>query len=104
VKFISDLGVDVYTIINTIHDILGLPPFQPRHSTRRGVGLSGLFQDIAAVLPLDELKALFNYKLETSKDFQALVAGIQSEEFSVSIHCVYLSYVSCCLWYVHTSV
>ena len=107
-KFINDLGVDVYAIINTIHDILGLPPFQPplqpRHSTRSGSGLKGLIDDIIAVLPLDELKALFNEKLETSPDFQALVAGIQSPEFAVSIHCVYLSYVSCCLWYVYTCV
>jgi hypothetical protein len=104
VKFLSDLGVDVYAIINQIHDILGFPPFVPRHSTRRGVGINGLIEDLLAVLPLEELKALFDLKLETSEYFKALVEGIQSEEFAVSIHCVYLSYVSCCLWYVHTSV
>jgi len=72
-----------------------LPPIEPRHSARRGVGVSGLLEDVLAVLPLDNLKALFDEKVQTSKDFQALIAGIQSPEFAVSIHCVYLSYVSC---------
>ena len=112
-KFLNGLGVDVYTIINQIHDFLGFPPFppsppfpplQPRHSTRRGVGISGLLQDLLDVLPLEELKALFDSKLQTSEYFKAFVEGIQSEEFAVSIHCIYLSYDSCCLWYVHTSV
>jgi hypothetical protein len=104
VKFFTDLGVDVNTIINTIHEFLGLPPYQPKHSTRRGVGFSGLIEDIIAILPVDELKALFDEKIQTSPEFQALIAGIQSPEFAVSIRCVYLSYVSCCLGYVHTSV
>ena len=103
-KFLNDLGVDVYTIINQIHDFLGFPPFQPRHRIRRGVGINGLLQDLLDVLPLEELKALFDSKLQTSEYFKAFVEGIQSEEFAVSIHCIYLSYVSCCLWYVHTSV
>jgi hypothetical protein len=72
-----------------------LPPFEQRHSARRGVGVSGLLEDVLAVLPLDDLKALFDEKVQTSEDFQALIAGIQSPEFAVSIHCVYLSYVSC---------
>lgn len=97
-KFIGDLGIDIYTIINTIHDIIGLPPYQPKHSTRRGVGINGLLDDLIAVLPVEELKALYEEKLKTSPDFQALIAAIQSAEFAVSVHCVYLSYVSCCLW------
>jgi hypothetical protein len=98
----NDLGVDVYELDNQIHDILGLPTFQPQQSIRRGVGLNGLIDDVIKVLPVDEFKALFDKKLQTSPEFQALVAAIQSHEFVVSIHRVYLSYVSCCLWYVHT--
>jgi hypothetical protein len=98
----NDLGVDIYELNNQIHDILGLPPFQPKQSTRRDVGLNGLIDDVINVLPVDESKALFDKKLQSSPEFQALIAGIQSPEFVVSIHCVYLSYVSCCLWYVHT--
>jgi len=101
VKFLDDLGVDATGKINTIHDIIGLPPLQARRSTRRGVGVSGLVNDVLALIPVDELKALFQEKLQSSPDFQAFVKAVQSAEFQVSI---YLSYVSCCLWYVHTSV
>jgi hypothetical protein len=98
----NDLGVDVYELDNQIHDILGLPPFQPKQSTRRGFGLNGLIDDVINVLPVHEFKALFDEKMQTSPVFQALVAAIQSPEFVVSIRCVYLSYVSYCLWCVHT--
>jgi hypothetical protein len=103
-ELINGLGVDIYTIINTIHDILGLPPFVPKYNTRRGVGIKGLLDDLIAVIPLDDLKALFEQKKQTSPDFQVVIAAIQSPEFKVSIHCVYFSYVSFCLWYVHTSI
>ena len=102
-KFLSDHGIDVVAIINTIHDVLGLPPFQPKQSTRRGVGINGLIDDVIAVLPLDDLRALFDEKLKNSEDFRALVEAIQSPEFAVRIHCFNLSYVPCLL-YVHTFV
>jgi hypothetical protein len=60
VRFISDGSVDVYAIISQIHDILGLPPFEPKKNTRRSVGINGLIDDVVAVLPLEELTALFD--------------------------------------------
>jgi hypothetical protein len=103
-KFINEYGVDVYEIIKEIHDILGLPPIQPTKTVRWGVGINGLIDDVIAVLPLDDLKALFEKKMETREYFKTLLTAIHSPEFLVSIHCVYLTYVSCCLCYVHTSV
>jgi hypothetical protein len=88
VDFIVVHGVDAYGIINTVHDILGLPPYGSKYHTRRGVGINGLLQDVIANLPLDELKALFDEKKGTSPDFQDLLIAIQSDEFAVSIHCV----------------
>ncbi|GFG28203.1 hypothetical protein Cfor_06522, partial [Coptotermes formosanus] len=82
VRFINELGVDVYAIINKIHEILGLPPFEPKKDIRRGVGINGLIDDVIAVLPLEDLRALFDRKLETSEDFRALVKAIQSPEFA----------------------
>ncbi|KDR08524.1 uncharacterized protein LOC110839463 [Zootermopsis nevadensis] len=81
-KFINDLGIDVYEILNQVHEILGLPPFKPDKHSRRGVGINGLINDVIAVLPTDKLKELFEEKKETSEDFKALIAAIQSPEFS----------------------
>jgi hypothetical protein len=88
-KFINDHGVDVYAIINEIHDILGMPPFHPTNTTRVGVGIRGFIDDVIAVLPLDDLTALFDKKMETSKDFKALITVIHSSVIMVNIHSVY---------------
>jgi hypothetical protein len=58
----------------------------PGKHIRRGVGISGLIDDIIAVLPIDDLKALFDKKLETSEAFKAFYETIQSPEFEVTIH------------------
>jgi hypothetical protein len=103
-KFINDQGVDVYAIINEIHDILERHPFQPTNTTRMGVGIYGLIDDVVAVLPFSDLMALFDMKMETSKDFKTLVTIIHSPVFMVGILRVYLNNVSCCLCYVRNSV
>jgi len=87
-----------------IHDKLGLPPFLPTNTTRTGVGIYGLIEDVTAVLPLDELKVLLEKKLETREYIKALVTVMHSPVIVVSIQCVYLPFVSCQLSYVHTSV
>ena len=70
-----------------------------------GVGIHGLVDDVIAVLPFDDLKALFD-KTETRKYFKAMFTAIHSPAFMVSIYCVHLTYVCscCCLFYVQTSV
>jgi hypothetical protein len=85
INFLNDRGIDVAEILNQIHEILGLPPYPRSKNTRRGEGVSGLINDVIAVLPTEELKALFDKKLETSKDFKDLVEAIQSPEFAVNI-------------------
>jgi len=69
-----------------------------------GVGIYGLIDDVVAVLPVSELKTLFDKKMKTSKDFRTLVTAIHSPEYAVIILCFYFSYISCCLSYVHSSV
>ena len=101
-KFINDQDVNVYAIINEIHYILDLPPFQPKNITRMGIGIYGLIDDVIAVLPLDDLKAFFYTKMETREYFKTLVTTLHTPVFVVSIHCVYVTFSSCCLCYVHT--
>jgi len=69
-----------------------------------GVGIYGLIDDVYAVLPLDDLKALFNMKIKTREYFKTIVTTIRSPVVVVSINWVYLNFVSCCLSYMHTSV
>jgi hypothetical protein len=110
-KYIDEYGVDVYAIVHEIYDIiseiyiiLGLPPLEPTYTTRTGVGIPGLIEDVITVLPLDELKVLIEKKVETKEYVKILYTVIHSPEFMVSIHGVYLTYVSCCLCYGHTCV
>jgi hypothetical protein len=100
-KFITDEGVDVYAFILEIRDILGLPPFEPLDTIRTGVGLYGLIDDVYAVLPLEDLKVFFDMKIKTREYFKILVTSlkttvttIRSPVIVVSIHCIYLNFVS----------
>jgi hypothetical protein len=88
-KFIDDQGVDVYAIVSEIHETLGLHPYQPTNTTRKGVGFVGLVKDVYAVLPLDEWAALLDKKLETGEFFKTIATTIRSPVLVVSIHCVY---------------
>ncbi|KAJ9591398.1 hypothetical protein L9F63_002004 [Diploptera punctata] len=81
INFVKEHGLDVTDFINTIHSLIGLDPYGGARSARRGTGLNGLIDDIIAVLPIDELKALFDEKLETSEDFKALYDAIRGDEF-----------------------
>ena len=103
-KFINDESVDVYAFINEIHDFLGFPPFEPTNTTRMGVGFYGLIRDVVAVLPLEDWAALVDKILQTKESYKTLVTLIHPTELMVTIHCVYLIYVNCCLCYVHKSV
>jgi hypothetical protein len=64
-----------------------------------GVGFYGLVKDVMALIPLDELTALLDKKLETRELFTSLLTAIRSLDIMVNIHCVYLN-ISCCLCYV----
>jgi hypothetical protein len=56
------------------------------NTTRKGVGFLGLIEDVIAVLPLDELKALYEKETEIRECFQTLYTAIQSPVFRVSVH------------------
>ena len=81
INYLEDSGVHAYAYINSIHEIVGLPPLERQFLLRRGTGLRGMIDDIISILPLDDLRALFDEKLATSPDFQNLVKRVQSPEF-----------------------
>ena len=85
IGFLRVHGLEPSDFINTIHTLVGLGPYidTGARSTRRGVGVNGLINDIIAVLPIDDLQALFQDKLTTSPDFKALYDDIRGDEFQV---------------------
>ena len=84
ISFLKDHGLDATEFLNTIHAIIGLDPFGGARSAAKGTGVNGLIDDIIAILPIDDLKALFDEKLESSPDFKALYDAIRGEEFQVT--------------------
>ncbi|GLV33851.1 uncharacterized protein CBL_11265 [Carabus blaptoides fortunei] len=90
IKFLNTLqskGLDVYRLVNALHDFLGLPtlPVPSRMVTRRGQGVRGLLDDIKAILPIEKIKALFYEKLVGSPDFAGLVEFMKSNEFQTIV-------------------
>jgi len=101
-KFINDEGVDVYAFIYEVNYILGLPPFPTTTTTRNGVGVYGLMKDVIAVLPLEDLKAYVDKKMENREYLKTLVTPLKSLVL-VSIHFCYYNFNSFCLCCVHNS-
>ncbi|KAG8238471.1 hypothetical protein J437_LFUL016928 [Ladona fulva] len=81
-EYLYNAGIDIYTYINYIHGLLGLPPVHRpgsfHHSTR---SLMGMIQDILNVLPIEEMKKFYHEKVENDPDFQALLEKLKSDEF-----------------------
>ncbi|XP_051166231.1 uncharacterized protein LOC127284686 isoform X2 [Leptopilina boulardi] len=96
IKYLSDAGLDVYTLLNQLHDFLGLDHITPFEfseldyvSFRITGGLPGLIEDVKAILPLDKVEALYKKKLETSPEFAALIKKISSPEFQKIVDTVW---------------
>lgn len=81
-NYLQENGLNVYYYVSKLHEILGLPEFVPsRAHARRGSGVRGLIDDIKAILPVDDIKALYYETLETSEAFVNLVDTLKGDEF-----------------------
>ncbi|XP_047109029.1 uncharacterized protein LOC124777612 [Schistocerca piceifrons] len=80
-NYLQESGLDVYKYVNALHDFLGLPQLPPPSKLRHTRSIRSMVDEILAILPLDELRALFDEKLETSPDFKELYDRIRSPEF-----------------------
>uniref|UniRef100_A0A182N8T4 Protein G12 n=1 Tax=Anopheles dirus TaxID=7168 RepID=A0A182N8T4_9DIPT len=81
-NYLEEAGVPAYDSLNAVADFFGLAPLKPTvrssfHLVRSG-GLNGLLEEAVALLPLDELEALFEKKLQTSAEFKALFEKMQN--------------------------
>ncbi|XP_057333258.1 uncharacterized protein LOC130672630 [Microplitis mediator] len=92
-KYLDESGLDVYRILNVLHQFIGMDPFQSFRSNksalRRTGGMAGLLTDIFDTLPVDEIRKLYHHKLESSVEFRTLVERLQSDEFQTVINALF---------------
>ncbi|XP_071442838.1 uncharacterized protein [Hetaerina americana] len=82
--YVYNAGIDIYSYINMIHDIFGLPHVNPPSLRHLGQSrtLVDMINEILAVLPLQEMEDFYNNKLKDDPDFQALIAKLKAPEFA----------------------
>ncbi|XP_052894206.1 protein G12-like [Anopheles moucheti] len=76
-NYLEEAGVPAYESLNVVADFLGLTPLKPNVRSLRTGGLNGLLEETLAMLPLEELEALFEEKMKTSTEFKALFEKLQ---------------------------
>nr|CAD7418041.1 unnamed protein product [Timema poppensis] len=85
-------GVDIYNFVNNINDLLGLPHVEPKTRSLPSKRTFREFLDeIEAILPIDDMIALFKEKQQSSPDFAAFVDRISSPEFHAFVDKIYNS-------------
>lgn len=83
--FLDQAGLDVYRIIDKVHEILNLPPFEHFATRRITGGLAGLVADVKALLPLEELEKLYKYKMANSPVFQDFVKQLKAQNIQAVV-------------------
>uniref|UniRef100_U5EMJ5 Putative secreted protein n=1 Tax=Corethrella appendiculata TaxID=1370023 RepID=U5EMJ5_9DIPT len=84
-KYLNGAGLDVYTFLNEVADLFGVAHVKPSvrslETRKTGHGISGLVDEVLALLPKDKLKALFEEKLKTSAEFKKFFDKLQHADF-----------------------
>lgn len=83
--YLEEAGVEAYAFFNDVASLFGLNQIKPSvmsvHYPVGARGLSDFVDDLLALLPKDELMALFENKLETSAEFKAFFEKVKSTDF-----------------------
>lgn len=80
--FLASKGYDMESVMVFINTALNLPPFEkPNNMLRRERGISELLEAVVNALPLEDMKKLFEIKLQTSPEVAELFETINSQEF-----------------------
>ncbi|XP_011299770.1 uncharacterized protein [Fopius arisanus] len=85
-RYLDQSGLEIYDLVNELHKLIGLPNIKPDLMARKITGgVSGLIDDIIAILPVDKIKALYHEKLEKSPEFKNLIERLRSPKFQVVV-------------------
>ncbi|XP_014605826.1 PREDICTED: uncharacterized protein LOC106787725 [Polistes canadensis] len=89
-NYVYNAGVDIYYLLNRLHDYIHLPKLTPP-SSYYGItgGYKGLVADVKALMPNDQLKVLYQKKLQSSSAFKELVQHLSSKEFQTIVNTLY---------------
>ncbi|XP_066592046.1 uncharacterized protein [Prorops nasuta] len=86
VRYLDDAGLDIVNYINYLHSSLALPPFvlpdTRTFNVQATAGLKKIYDELEAVLPEDEIKSLFDYKIHHNAVFAHFVNSVKSPEFA----------------------
>ncbi|XP_043500777.1 uncharacterized protein LOC122523189 [Polistes fuscatus] len=89
-NYVYNAGVDVYYLINRLHEYIHIPKLTPP-SSYYGItgGYKGLVADVKQLMPNEQLKVLYQRKLQTSSAFKELVQHLSSKEFQTIVNTLY---------------
>ncbi|XP_003705561.2 uncharacterized protein LOC100878003 [Megachile rotundata] len=80
VAYLQNNGVYINDAMNKLNKVIGLPPFQPLLIEKAQIsgGLTGLFNDVKALVSYDSIIHGYVYKMRTSEAFRGFVAELKS--------------------------
>ncbi|XP_023246877.1 uncharacterized protein LOC106636262 [Copidosoma floridanum] len=80
-QYLESVGMDVYEWINAFHELIGLPRIEKLSGGGYITGgITGLIMDIKRILPLVELRKLYDEKLKTSRKFREFIERLETKE------------------------
>ena len=90
VKYLDDNGVDIIRVINELNTLLGIKPWGT-FKIHQNIKINptkwrDVYEKIKALIPVEEIKALWYDKLENSPSWKALIDLISSDESHQKVH------------------
>lgn len=94
VQYLQNSGLNMYAFLQKIHKLFGMEDYVPPSGNHfsffvnRG-GVKGLIDELIAILPMDQFKAMFEEKMKSSPEFKKFVDQLHSPEFQQIVDTIY---------------
>ncbi|XP_078043332.1 uncharacterized protein LOC144473381 [Augochlora pura] len=80
-NYVQKAGLDIYYLANKLNKFIGLPAIRPMVATEKITGgIRGFLDDVEALIPVAQIKQLYNKKMSTSKIFADLMQKLRSPQ------------------------
>ncbi|XP_076170836.1 uncharacterized protein LOC143148417 [Ptiloglossa arizonensis] len=81
--YIQEAGVDIYSLVNKLNSALELESIVPPATYMKITGgISGFLEDLIALVPVNKIIKLYEYKMKKSKVFSDYVKEITSPKYN----------------------